>query len=61
MLDIDCSLGNLEIFVPSSWMLETDIKVDMGHVDVAAGGTVGGPLLTIKGTCDKGNVEIHRA
>lgn len=61
VLDIDCSLGNLEIFVPSSWMLETDIKVDMGNVDVAAGGTVGGPLLTIKGTCDKGNVMIHRA
>ena len=63
VLDIDCSLGNLEIFVPSSWRLETDIKVDMGNVDVsaAAGGTVGGPLLTIKGTCDKGNVVIHRA
>lgn len=60
ILDIECKMGNLEIYVPSSWDLVTDIDTVLGNTEIMPGSTEIGPLLTIKGTCNKGNVSILR-
>jgi hypothetical protein len=60
VLDIQCTMGNLEIRVPSSWNLVSDIETKLGNTEVMQGGDENGPLITIKGVCQKGNVEIWR-
>ena len=58
VLNIKCELGNLEIHVPSEWWLATDIETTLGNTEVEQGGNESGPLLTIKGICNKANVQI---
>lgn len=60
ILDIKCNMGNLEIHIPSSWNLVTDIDTVLGNTEIMPGNTEIGPLLTVKGTCSKGNIDILR-
>ena len=60
ILDINCNMGNLEIHIPSSWNLVTDIDTVLGNTEIMPGNTEIGPRLTVKGTCSKGNISILR-
>lgn len=58
VLNVSCELGNMEIHVPSEWKLDTDIETTLGNTEVAEGGNPDGPTLTIRGKCNKANLEI---
>ena len=60
ILDIKCNMGNLEIHIPSSWNLVTDIDTVLGNTEIMPGNSEIGPLLTVKGKCSKGNIDILR-
>lgn len=60
VLDVECNMGSLKIHVPSSWSLVTDIETILGNIEVMPGDANSGPLVTIKGVCNKSNVKILR-
>jgi predicted membrane protein len=59
-MNVDCSLGSLEIYIPKDWKVENRITSTLGAVEeknkqycIGAG-----PLVVIKGECLLGSVSI---
>lgn len=53
------SFGELRIFVPSAWCIKTDISNGIGAVNVPSSYT-DGPILTIRGKNNFGEIRIDR-
>ena len=58
VLNVECRMGDLNIHVPRTWHIVTNIETSMGDVDSDGCGTLEGPLLTIKGICKMGDIDI---
>lgn len=57
-LTLECSMGNIDVIVPSDWKIETDIKTSMGSTTIPADINRQGPVLYINGTNKMGSIDI---
>ena len=61
-INIDCSFGAIEIYVPRHWKVQEKIRTTLGGVEHNAHGAspaADAPCLTIKGNVSFGGVEIR--
>lgn len=57
-LTLECSMGNIDVTVPSDWRIEADIKTSMGSTTLPAETDKTGPVLYINGTNKMGSINI---
>jgi len=60
---VKCSLGSLELYVPSHWNVINNMSASLGNADVGKRREPideDAPMITINGGVTLGNVEIHR-
>ncbi len=60
VLSVSVKMGNLCIYVPSSWNLHADIQNKFGNLDIPENIDTDGPVLKIVGENKMGNIEIKR-
>ena len=56
-LNLNCSMGNIEVHIPSDWMVKNKLVTSMGNVEIRPC-QGNGPTLIVTGTVKMGNVEI---
>ncbi len=57
---IECSFGNMELFVPADWNVITNIKRSLGSMEESGYGNPNGAVtLFLEGSVSFGHVEIH--
>jgi len=60
---VKCSLGSLELYVPSHWNVINNMNASLGNADVGKRREPideDAPIITINGGVTLGNVEVHR-
>ena len=59
-VQVDCSLGSMELFIPRNWNVILNIEMTLGNVDEEPRTqNPGGPTLTIAGDIQLANVSIR--
>jgi len=62
-VNVNCSFGNLEIYVPAHWRVIDDINASLANAEVSRklrGNDPDAPTLRITGSVSLGNVEVSR-
>ncbi len=58
-LEVECRMGNLDIYIPNGWRIVPDIQNSMGNVDYPRTSNANGPAVHLIGKCKMGNISIH--
>lgn len=58
VIDVNCSLGSVSLFVPRQWRIESDLSVSLGEVDNRDQGSENEAVVRLVGSVSLGNVEV---
>lgn len=59
VLNLTASMGNVNLYVPLSWQIDSHLSVSLGNIVVKGKSNGGGPTLVLKGRANMGNVVIN--
>jgi predicted membrane protein len=62
-VNVNCSLGSIEIYVPSHWRVIDNLSASLGNAEVSRklqSNDADAPTLRVTGSVSMGNVEVKR-
>jgi len=60
VVNVDCSLGSMELFIPRDWNVVLNVETALGNVDAEQRmHNPDGPTLTVTGSVELGNITIR--
>ena len=57
-IQIDLSLGSLELYVPRTWQVQFELNNNMGHIDISGQPTPAGPVVKLTGDVSLGDLNV---
>ncbi|WP_338209104.1 LiaF transmembrane domain-containing protein [Lactiplantibacillus paraxiangfangensis] len=58
VINLDLSLGSIELYVPSTWQLQMNVTNSMGHIETVGQPTNVGPVVYVDGNLSLGELKI---
>ncbi|ALO04015.1 hypothetical protein N7X57_06580 [Lactiplantibacillus paraplantarum] len=58
MINVDVSLGSLELYLPKAWQVQDSLSNSMGHISFEGSPTTVGPRITLSGSVSLGELRI---
>lgn len=60
VINVDCSLGSLELFIPRAWKVVMNVELALGNIDEERRPHIpDGPTLTINGSAQLASLTIR--